>query len=54
MKRKQVDLPFPNPFPWEKMEPDLQNQTIRIIARMIEKIMENRRGEADNEKKTEP
>ncbi len=54
MERKQVDLPFPNPFPWKKMEPDLKTQTIRIIARMIGKSMENRREEADNEKKAEP
>ncbi len=54
MERKQVDLPFPIPNSWEKMEPDRQNRGILIMARMIKKIIEDQRRGDDNGKKAEP
>ncbi len=54
MGHKQVELPFPVPIPWEKMEPDLQNKTQQIMAQMINQIIENNHREDNDERQAEP
>ncbi len=45
MGKKQLELLFPAPTLWVKIEPSLQNKAKLIMAQMVKLIIENKRME---------